>query len=131
MILFFVLAAISISGCVEKNTEDAIKTYTYWAGEPPSKEVQPIHGKYWQSSHWSKEYIMYLELQGSSKWINEFIKQNNLIEPKEVENPPPDRPLWFKLNKNFLMFKQSGYDNGSAYYEDSTNRKMFIYEIQL
>ncbi len=125
------LAVFSIGGCQEKNTKDAIKTYTYWAGEPPSKEVQPMHGKYWQSYHWSKEYIMYLELQSSSIWINEFIRQNNLVEKKEIENLPPDAPLWFKPGKNFLMFKHSGYDNGSACYIDSAGGKMFIYEIQL
>lgn len=56
---FFIVANILV-GCFEKSTTDPVKTYQYWAGEKPGKEVQVLNGRYWESAHWTKEYIMYL-----------------------------------------------------------------------
>jgi hypothetical protein len=115
---------------MEKNTEDPVETYTLWGGEVP-KEVEVIHGKYWQSSHWSKEYIMYLELKASALWRKEFIKQNNLVENKETNDVTSDAPSWFRPGKNFRTLTPSGFTQGSTYYEDTVSGRMFIYEIQL
>ena len=128
--ILLIFTLISLVSCTEKNTNDPIATYKLWAGEAP-KDVQVINGKYWQSSHWTKEYIMYLELKASPLWMNEFIKQNNLVESKERMAIPFDAPVWFKPNDSFKSLKQSEYGQGSAYFEDTLNGKMFIYEIQL
>ena len=125
-----VVILATYAGCKEKNTDDPIKTYTFWSGESPPKDVQPIHGKYCQSSHWSKEYIMYMEVKATPLWLNEFIKQNNLVEIKNVEGLPSDAPSWFQPAKNSIIFTRSN-GQGSLYYDDSLKGKMFIYEIQL
>jgi hypothetical protein len=129
--IFFNIAMIFFGGCTEKNTEDPVEVYNLWSGEMPTKDVEVVHGKYWQSSHWSKEYIMYLELKASSSWRKKFIKQNSLIEDKKTESIPSDAPLWFKPGVNLRTLKQSGFNQGSVYYEDTISGKMFIYEIQL
>ena len=130
LFIFLITVLISITSCREKKTEDPIEAYTFWGGEVP-KEVQVIHGKYWQSSHWTKEYILYLELKASASWRKEFIKQNNLVENKESETIPVDAPNWFRPANNCRIYKQSGVSEGSVYYDDTLNGNMFIYEIQL
>ena len=130
---FFILSvmlAFCVSSCIEKKTNDPIEAYNLWGGEVP-KEVKVIHGKYWQSSNWSKEYIMYLELIALPLWRSEFIKQNNLVENKEESNIPADAPNWFKPGKKFRALVHSGFSQGSIYFEDTTTGKMFIHEIQL
>ena len=129
--IFLALVMIFHIGCKEENSEDPIKVYTLWGGEKPPKEVQVIHGKYWQSAHWSKEYIMYLELKASPLWRKEFIKQNNLLKNKETKSIPSDAPLWFKPGNNFRILTVPGFSEGSIYFEDTISGKMFIYEIQL
>jgi hypothetical protein len=121
---------ISLVTCTEKKTNDPIETYKLWAGEVP-KDVQVVNGKYWQSSHWTKEYIMYLELKTSPLWINEFNGQNNLVESKEQTDIPPDAPVWFKPTKRFKSLRQSEPSQGSVYFEDMISGTMYIYEIQL
>jgi len=130
LLLLLVVAVVSFVGCMEKNTEDPIRTYTYWAGQSPTKDVQPIHGKYWESAHWSKEYIMYMEVKASPLWMSEFIKQNNLIKPKTPEDIPSDAPSWFKPDKNSVIYTRR-YGEGSLYYVNTKTQKVFIYEIQL
>jgi hypothetical protein len=45
-----------------KKSIKAEKCYMLWTGEKPYKDVKVIHGKYWQSVHFTREYIVYLEL---------------------------------------------------------------------
>lgn len=129
--IFFTALVFLLIACIEKNTEDPKETYMLWSGEKPSKEVEIIHGKYWQSSHWSKEYIIYLELKGSPLWRNEFIKQNSLIQGKTDESLPSNAPSWFKPTAKFKIWKPSKFSQGAVYYENSQSGQMFIYEIQL
>ena len=129
--IFLFLILLFQFGCIGKKTNDAVNAYKFWAGEKPPKEIQVVHGKYWQSSHWSKEYILYLELNASPLWRKEFIKQNNLILSKTEIILPSDAPSWFKPTGNFRVFVREGFSQGSVYYEDPVNGRMFIYEIQL
>ena len=130
-LFFLVLFAFLFTACMEKKTEDPIKTYKFCTGEKPPKEIEVVRGKYWESSRWSKEYIMYLELKAPADWRNEFIRQNNFVNSKGNSNIPADAPFWFKPAVNFKAWIPSGFTQGSTYYEDTLSRKMFIYEIQL
>jgi len=133
-VTFFALGislAFLFGSCKERKTEDPIETYKFWSGEPAPKDITVMHGKYWQSAHWSKEYIMYLEVKASPSWRMQFIKQNNLIETKESPDTPSDAPSWFSPGKNFRTWVPAGVNQGSVYYADTLTGKMFIYEIQL
>jgi hypothetical protein len=127
---FFLAVTTSLTSCMEKNTTDAIEAYNLWGGEVP-KEVEVINGNYWQSAHFTKEYIMSLELKASPLWRKELIKQNNLVETKERTSIPSKAPTWFKPTESFKAFTQSGFSQGSVYFEDTVSGRMFIYEIQL
>ncbi len=134
-VFYFTLitAVISLIGCREHNTQDPLEVYRLWSGnDNPPKGVHLIHGKYWQSAHFTKEYIMYLELNATSLWRNEFIKQNNLVYKKDTTiGLEQDAPPWFTPATTFKIFIPSGFNEGSVYYNDSVSDRMFIYEIQL
>lgn len=124
------LLTILLSSCLEKNTTDPVKAYKYWAGEKPGKDVQVIKAQYWESSHWTKEYEMYMELKTSPLWRSEFIRQNSL-KRDTVYTLPDDTPSWFKPGPSDRIWQPSGFSQGSVYFEDSLSGRLLIYEIQL
>jgi hypothetical protein len=54
--LIISVVIILVGSCQEKNTNDPVKAYTYRAGQPPTADIKPINGRYWESAHFSKEY---------------------------------------------------------------------------
>jgi len=125
-----ILLCICIAGCSEKRTTDAHESYKFWSGKNPDKNIKVIHGQYWQSASLTKEYIAYLELQTSSKWIEEFDKQNHLVATDSISSLPDDAPAWFKPQKNSHVFK-AAHDENSVYFEDFESGRIFIFEQQL
>ena len=126
-----VIILIFLGSCTEKKTDDPIETYKFWSGESPPENIEILNGKYWQSAHWSKEYIMYLELKAPAQWRSQFIRQNNLVETKTIPILPSDAPAWFSPRKNLRILAHTENGQGSSYYEDTVTGEMFIYEIQL
>lgn len=116
---------------MEKNSEDPQEVYRLWSYEKPPKGVNVIRGKYWQSPHFTKEYIMYLELTAPSYWRKEFIRRNNLIPDTIAVQLPSEAPAWFQPSKEYKVWIPSDFSQGSMYYEDTASGHMFIYEIQL
>ena len=129
--MFFLL--FSVISCTEINTNDPKEVYKYWTGSNPNSDLKLINGKYWQSSHWTKEYILFLEFVPKKNWRNEFIKQNNLI----IDSAKNDEfteltPNWFKPSKDSKKYKiNSDFDQGSRYFIDIKTGVCFFYEIQL
>lgn len=136
LLLFLILIQVS---CMGKDTTDPVKAFKYWAGVNPSKEIQVLHGKYLQSAHWSKEYVLYFEMIVTSEWIENFIKENKLIEEKNYNErhvndaPDPTLPSWFSPDKSFRTFELQ--QNSSAFsilFIDPVNpNHIFLYEQQL
>lgn len=78
-----------LSSCWEGQTDDPIKAYRLWAGEPPPANLKVLHGNYWQSAHWSKEYVLYLEVIAPKDWWLQFIHDNKL-HPSPLHRPVPE-----------------------------------------
>jgi hypothetical protein len=76
--LSLTLFTILLSSCSPKTSENPSEVYQLWAGEKPSKNLKVLHGKYWQSGHFTKEYIMFMELRAPNDWIQEFIVQKQI-----------------------------------------------------
>jgi hypothetical protein len=130
-ITFFATILILLS-CSEIKTEDPKKAFQFWLGIKAPKDVELIKADYWQSAHWSKEYILFLEFKPSEIWWNECIKQNGLKLDTTKWNPPDPLPIWFKPTHNSTMYKQKGQlGNDSRYFRDKATGICFIYEIQL
>ncbi len=130
--LVLILSIFILSSCSEIRTSNPKETYRYWSGTNPSSDLKLIKGQYWQSSHWTKEYIMYLEIKPKEKWWKEFLKQNNISIDKGYWTMPNDAPSWFKPSEHSIRLKnESDFDQGSRYFKDTLTNVCYIYEIQL
>jgi hypothetical protein len=133
--LIFIVLMLTISGltsCTETKTSNAKDTYKYWAGTDASSDIELIDGQYWQSSHWTKEYIMYLKFKPTKVWWDEFLKQNSISADKDGWTIPSDAPTWFKPSDNSVRYGGGDdFDQGSRYFIDTTTSICYIYEIQL
>jgi len=109
----------------------AKETFKYWAGEEPWKGIDVKNGQYWSSAHFTKEYILYMELIIPKEMLLDFINDDyNKLELTEDEvSLPSDSPEWFKSPKDFKVYKRG--HQGSLYFVNIDTGYMFMYEIQL
>ncbi len=128
---FLILMIISFNSCSEIKTDNAIECYRNWSGAEPTSDIKVLNGKYWQSPHLTKEYIMYMELETTSQWLNEFIKQNYLSTDTTKWDSPDDTPAWFLPTKEFQTWSSGEEYDRSRFFIDTVNKRIFIYEIQL
>jgi len=131
-ILLISYLIIFLTSCSEIRTDSAIETYRYWAGADPAKDIGLINGQYWQSSHWTKEYILYLQIKPTKEWLDSFISQNKLVIDKRNWTKPDDSPIWFEPSDNSLRYSDGkDFEQGTRYIYDSISGICFLYEIQL
>ena len=102
------------------------KTYRYWAGSEVPADTKVINGQYWASGHFTKEYIMYLEVE--TEWVKYFAKDNNLQPAIGKVEIAKDAPKWFKPPQSFQVWLGN---QGSMYFIDTLTSHMFIFERQL
>ncbi len=102
-----------------------LETYRYWAESEPSSETKVLNGQYMSTSHFTKEYVMYLELE--AKWAKTFAKDNGLHLGESNHAIPNDAPKWFNPPKEYEIWEGS---QGSTYFINSNTGHMFIYEVQ-
>jgi hypothetical protein len=116
---------------MEVNTTDPNDSFAYWAGQDPTDDIQVLNGQYWQSAHWTKEYILHLKFKSTEKWWSEFVKQNNLIRVPNDWPKSSDFPDWFQPSSRSEIFVSPKDSNESRYFRDSATGICYIYEIQL
>jgi uncharacterized protein YceK len=126
-----ILTLLLMTGCSEINTTDPVDSYKYWAGTTPPKDLEIVQAKYWQSSHWSKEYILYLRVKPTNEWWNEFVKQNNLTQDNGQWSVPTNSPGWFKLPATGTLYRPENDFYDSRFFRDSQTGECYIYDIQL
>lgn len=120
------ICAFLLFECSEINTTNPTDTYEYWTGMPPPRGVKVINGQYWQSAHWTKEYIMYMELVAPLDWAGEFIRMNYLTESNSAHSLPDDAPEWFNPTPNFEVFVSDAAGHESIFYLNPKNGRMLI-----
>jgi hypothetical protein len=120
---------------MEINTTNPEKIYYYWAdGTEPPSDMELMQGQYWQSPHWTKEYIMFLKFKPSRVWWGEFVKLNQFAVDNDSvwSKKPTDVPVWFSPSENSVRYKSNNpFDQGSRYFCDTITEICYIYEIQL
>ena len=130
--LILTLTMLTLSSCSEINTTNPKETYKYWTGTNSSSDIELLSGQYWQSAHWTREYILYLEFKPSEKWWQEFLEENNISVDKSDWVKPTDALTWFNPSKNSIRFGGNiDFDQGSRYFKDTLTGVCYIYEIQL
>ena len=134
-VIIFALTLVSLvlvqTSCQRKRSENPGEVYRLWAGEAPPNDVKVLKGRYWESAHFAKEYIVYMELVAPREWIQNFIEQNKLKVETEDKEIPRDAPDWFKPPLKDILWTPSGFGKGSKYFIDSSYTHMFLYEVQL
>ena len=127
-----IITLFFLTGCSEVKTTDPQEVYRHWSGSEAPKDLQLVNGQYWESSHWSKEYIMYLKIRPTKTWEDEFISQNKLQVEKGSWSKSTDTPDWFNPTANSVMYSRGdNFDQGSRYFKDTLTGDFYIYEIQL
>lgn len=132
-ILLNLIVILLLTSCSEKTSTNPNEVYQLWSGNKPTDDIKVLNGKYWESAHWSREYILFLELEADNKFWTDFKKQNNLIiDTTKIDYSSSEKPNWFNPSKQSIKYKiNDNFDQGSRYYQDSINNKIYIYEIQL
>ncbi len=129
--LILLLSVLFIS-CTEIQTTNADDAYVYWSGTKPTAAIIVDKGQYWQSAHFTREYIVYLKLQSTDNWWTSFIEQNKLEIKTFSWHSQEDTPQWFKPSKKYLQYGSKGdFDQGSFYFRDTLTGENYIYEIVL
>ncbi|WCM42595.1 hypothetical protein MG290_02670 [Flavobacterium sp. CBA20B-1] len=133
MLKLFVVIPFLFISCSEKNINNPDEVYELWLGEKPLENINPINGNYWQSAHFTNEYILFLEVEAHKKFWEVFVKEHNLIvDTLDNSFLISDKPDWFHPPKNTIKYKiNDSFDQGSRYFQDTINDKIYIYEIQL
>jgi hypothetical protein len=127
-LLFFTTALT----CCSKKTNDANEAFKYWSGSDASADVELLNGEYYESPHFTKEYIMYLKFKPTKQWWLEYLKYNSITIDKKAWTIPDDAPTWFNPSENSLRYwRKDDFDQGSRYFFDTTTGISYIYEIQL
>ncbi|MDQ7918660.1 hypothetical protein RBU60_13860 [Mesonia sp. MT50] len=130
--IFAITLVLLFSSCSEIKTSEPTEVYSYWSGSKPPENLKVIQGEYWESVHWSKEYIMSLKFEAPENWWNEFTTQNELEIDTVEWSKPNDFPNWFTPSKNSIQYKSNNrFDQGSRYFRDRSNGECYIYEVQL
>src|SRR5689334_17069117 len=101
------LAALFLTGCREVNTTDPITAYQHWTGMQPPTDLKVLKAQYWQSPHWTKEYVLYLKMKPTIKWWNEYVNGNHLSVDSTIWLAPSDAPVWFQPSNNCLKYTLS------------------------
>lgn len=106
---------IFFSGCIGFSTNNPQEAFKYWTRQGlPENHVKVLKGQYWQSGHFTLEYIVYLKLIVSEEWKQELIKLNSL-EIDTISSALPtytfsDVPDWFDIPSNYIEY-QSNIEN--------------------
>ncbi len=126
-----IISSVLLTSCSEVRTDDPIDSYKYWAGTKPPKDLEIIQAKYWQSAHWTKEYILYLKLKPTEEWWSKLVKQNNLIKDTGQWTIPTDSPEWFRPPDNVTLYRPENDFYQSRFFRDNQTGECYIYDIQL
>jgi hypothetical protein len=129
-VILFVLSFI-LASC-SKSTQDPQEAFQYWTGQKAPKEIELIKGKYYQSPHFSLEYVLFLKFKSDQRFFNEYVKYNKL-EIDTVGNDWSrftDLPEWFKVDKNYLIYAKDQNDEfeRSRYFINPKTGICYIYE---
>lgn len=126
-----VLTCFLLSACTEIQTSDPVEAYTHWAGARPTEDLKIVKGTYWESAHWSKEYILYLKVLPTDGWWSEFVSQNKLRKDNGQWAIPAGAPQWFKIPDDVTIYAGENDLFGSRYLRDNRTGECYIYDIQL
>jgi len=130
-IIYVLVVFLALSSCNEINTTDNEEAFENWIGVKSGSEVEVLQTKYWQSAHWTKEYIAFIKIKPSDEWWSQFIEQNGLMLDTSKWIRPSEKPKWFAPSRSSKSYSLDDDYSNSRYFHDSLTGVCYIYEIQL
>ena len=117
------------------------EVYSHWTNGAEPDGLELLKGEYWQSGHWTKEYVMYLKAKPTKDWWHKY-KEINGFEGRRIDEidvskseifkiDAPDwleKPDWFSPDSKSEVYGQFG---GSKYFWNAEDGILYIYEFQL
>lgn len=106
--------------------------------QDPPADVSIVHSYYWESDHFTHEYIYFFEVKASQEWQDVFLKEQK-VEPVAPTNAwsfrhshnYDDTPEWFAPDpvENYDVWDKPKY-HGSIWI-NKTNGHIHFYGVQL
>jgi hypothetical protein len=99
-IVIAMVAGCAVSGC-GGDFVDHPSTYSWVFRTNPPPEIQVTRSTFWQSSHFTYEYSVFMELTNATRWAEEFrasagLVATNLPSDWEASHVAGDEaPAWF------------------------------------
>src|SRR5687767_3105717 len=94
---FLSIILILMTGCDEIKTSEPEEVYFHWTNGASPDGLELLDGEYWQSAHWTKEYVMYLKLKPSKEWWRKY-KEINGFEGHRIDEIGVSKPTIFKID---------------------------------
>ena len=105
-------------------------------GEDPPENVSVVHSYYWESDHFTHEFIYFFEVKASRQWLAAFVKDRK-AEPVAAEDARgfevhyDGTPEWFVPDPagSYEVWDRPGY-HGSIWVHKKTGH-VYFYGVQL
>ena len=125
-LILFTFLSIGFKSYAQTHVVGGHETYKFWAGEYPDSTRKVINGEYWDYSHFSKEYKLYMEIIVKPSTAKYFITDNNLKRGKY--KILSGTPKWFRPPKRYEVWTGS---QESIYYINTKTGHIYMFEVQL
>lgn len=123
--------AVVLSSCWATKTDDADKAFSYWARQSPDhKKVTPIRGQYWQSPHFTLEYVAYLQLVIEPEWKKELLELNEMYTDSTKFYRTENTPVWFLPPDSSILYKTK-LQQSLYIWVDCTSDTIWVYDQYL
>ena len=118
--------------------EDDPQNWNRAFGQDPPVGVSVVHSYYWESDHFTHEYIYFFEVKASQEWKEAFLKERKVepVAPSKAwsfrySHNYDDTPEWFAPDsvENYNVWDRPKY-HGSIWI-NKTSGHIHFYGVQL
>lgn len=98
--VFILLISLALTGCHQSGewTDDPQNLTRAW-GKSGSKGLRAVHSTYWRSAHFTREEVLYFQLEPTAGLKEAFIQANGLVSVDATSALAAEfcrsRPAWF------------------------------------
>jgi len=109
-------------------------------GERVPKGVEVVHSRYWNSDHFTHEYVYFMEITATDEWWENYKRTNSLMQftlpsmPGGTWEGNSQFPNWFAPGSNDLYEAWSVHGKGGTSMKirvRKSDRHIFLHDKQL
>lgn len=128
-ILLTVILFTSCGGTWENDDDNWGKTF----GEEKPQNINLINSYFWKSSHWTYEFITYMEIEYNQEWLkkmtNDYEMEASLTFSHSEIGFEEDKPKWFapKPETEYILLKSNKLSEAKILIDKKTNIIFFSF----